>query len=46
MGTSLEMIDRTHGHLAPDADEYEFGLLDAFGARVSAAPGHLLDIAD
>jgi hypothetical protein len=23
------MIDRTYGHLAPDADEYEFGLLDA-----------------
>jgi hypothetical protein len=25
MGTSLEMIDRTYGHLAPDADEYERG---------------------
>ena len=23
MGTSLEMIDKTYGHLAPDADEYE-----------------------
>jgi hypothetical protein len=23
MGTSVEMIDRTHGHLAPDAEEYE-----------------------
>jgi hypothetical protein len=30
MGTSLEMIDRTYGHLAPDAEEYERGLLDAF----------------
>lgn len=24
------MIDRTYGHLAPDAEEYERGLLDAF----------------
>jgi integrase len=30
MGTSVEMIDRTYGHLAPDAEEYERGLLDAF----------------
>jgi integrase len=29
MGTSVEMIDRTYGHLAPDAEEYERGLLDA-----------------
>jgi integrase len=33
MGTSVEMIDRTYGHLAPDAEEYERGLLDAFDAR-------------
>jgi integrase len=46
MGTSLEMIDKTYGHLAPDADEYELGLLDAFDARVSASAGHLLDTAD
>jgi integrase len=46
MGTSLEMIDKTYGHLAPDADEYELGLLDAFDARISSAPGHLLDTAD
>ena len=26
------MIDKTYGHLAPDADEYELGLLDAFDA--------------
>jgi integrase len=32
MGTSVEMIDRTYGHLAPDAEEYERGLLDAFDA--------------
>jgi hypothetical protein len=30
MRTSVEMIDRTYGHLAPDAEEYERGLLDAY----------------
>ena len=30
MGTCVEMIDRTYGHLAPDAEEYERGLLDAY----------------
>jgi integrase len=43
MGTSVEMIDRTYGHLAPDAEEYERGLLDAFdsaGTKARAAdPG-------
>jgi integrase len=33
MGTSVEMIDRTYGHLAPDAEDYERGLLDAYDAR-------------
>jgi len=37
MGTSLEMIDETYGHLAPDADEYELGLLDAFDTRAAVA---------
>jgi integrase len=46
MGTSIEMIDKTYDHLAPDADEYELGLLDAFDARFSVAGGHLLDTAD
>jgi integrase len=46
MGTSLEMIDKTYGHLAPDADEYEVGLLDAFDARISRAAGHFSDTAD
>jgi integrase len=46
MGTSLEMIDKTYGHLAPDADDYELGLLDAFDARISGADGHFLDTAD
>jgi integrase len=41
MGTSVEMIDRTYGHLAPDAEEYERGLLDAFdnNSAASAAGG-------
>lgn len=43
MGTSLEMIDMTYGHLAPDADEHELGLLDAFDARILGAGGHILD---
>jgi integrase len=33
MGTSLEMIDKTYGHLLPDAVDYERGLLDAFDTR-------------
>jgi len=33
MGTSVEMIDRTYGHLAADAEDYERGLLDTFDAR-------------
>jgi integrase len=39
MGTSLAMIDATYGHLAPDAEEQERLLLDAYDAatRVEAA---------
>jgi hypothetical protein len=37
MGTSLEQIDKTYGHLLPDAEEYERGLLDAFDARADEA---------
>jgi integrase len=33
MGTSTGQIDRTYGHLLPDAVDYERGLLDAFDAR-------------
>jgi integrase len=33
MGTSVEQIDKTYGHLLPDAAEHECGLLDAFDAR-------------
>ena len=35
MGTSVEMIDRTYGNLAPDAEEYERGLLDAFDSAAT-----------
>jgi len=31
------MIDRTYGHLAPDAQDYERGLLDRFDANSTAA---------
>jgi integrase len=37
MGTSAEMIDRTYGHLVPDAETYERDLLDAFDARSATA---------
>ena len=37
MGTSVAMIDRTYGHLAPDADDFERDLLDRFDAREAAA---------
>jgi integrase len=37
MGTSVDQIDKTYGHLLPDAVEYERGLLDAFDARENEA---------
>ena len=43
MGTSVDMIDRTYGHLAPDAEDYERGLLDAFDTKTEAF-GHLSGI--
>jgi len=30
MGTSLDMIDRTYGHLAPDAEVAELALLNSY----------------
>jgi integrase len=39
MGTSLQMIDQTYGHLAPDAEEQERLLLDAYDSRENAAEG-------
>jgi integrase len=37
MGTSVEQIDKTYGHLLPDAEDYERRLLDAFDARADEA---------
>jgi integrase len=39
MGTSLAMIDATYGHLAPDADERERTLLDAYDGEQGVATG-------
>jgi integrase len=39
MGTSLQMIDQTYGHLAPDAEEQERTLLDAHDSRSRAVEG-------
>jgi integrase len=39
MGTSVNMIDRTYGHLVAGADAYERELLDAFDQR----PGRYWD---
>ena len=32
MGSSVEQIDKTYGHLLPDSGEYLRGLLDSFDA--------------
>ena len=40
------MIDRTYGHLAAGADEYERGLLDAFDGRASEANGRYVGAGD
>jgi integrase len=37
MGTSVEMIDETYGHLVADADGFERALLDAYDTRVSTS---------
>jgi hypothetical protein len=39
MGTSIEQIDKTYGHLLPDATEHERGLLDAFDAQKPSGIG-------
>jgi integrase len=39
MGTSIAMIDATYGHLAPDAEEAERALLDAYESK-NQAFGH------
>jgi integrase len=37
MGTSVEQIEKTYGHLLPDAAEFTRGQLDAFDARADEA---------
>jgi hypothetical protein len=37
MGTSVEMIDKTYGHFAGDAEEYARDLLDAYDEPLDAA---------
>jgi integrase len=46
MGTSVDQIDKTYGHLLPDAVEFERGLLDAFDAAQSEASRPLSGQAD
>jgi hypothetical protein len=42
MGTSVEQIDRTYGHLLPDSVDRARAALDAYGAsrEAVAAPNH------
>ena len=46
MGTSVQMIDRTYGHLALDAEEHDRALLDKFDARPEGVCGHVVGTAD
>jgi integrase len=39
MGTSVQQIDQTYGHLLPDSEEYLRGLLDNYDVAVAAAEG-------
>ena len=41
MGTSVQMIDATYGHLAHDAEDQDRGLLDAFDAAKNGG-GHVV----
>ncbi len=43
MGTSVKMIDRTHGHLVAGADVYERDLLDAFDRAEAGPLGRAVD---
>jgi integrase len=36
LGTSVDQIDKTYGHLLPDSEEYLRGLLDNFDAATAA----------
>jgi hypothetical protein len=36
-GSSVEQIDRTHGHMLPDSEDHLRGLLDTFDAESGQA---------
>jgi hypothetical protein len=40
MGTSVQMIDDTYGHLARDADDQDRELLNAFDEAADEGNGH------
>jgi hypothetical protein len=42
MGTSVQMIDETYGHLAHDAEDQDRGLLDAYDAANNPGCGHVV----
>lgn len=44
MGTSVQMIEQTYGHLAHDAEEWELERLDAFDAESDASKTELAPI--
>jgi integrase len=37
MGTSMEQIDKTYGHLLPESEEYLRGLLDSYDDNAAEA---------
>jgi hypothetical protein len=41
MGTNVQMIDATYGHLVHDVDEHDRGLLDAYDAAEAEPNGHV-----
>ena len=41
MGTSVQMIDATYGHLARDAEDQDRGLLDAYDSAENGR-GHVV----
>jgi integrase len=45
MGTSVQMIDSTYGHLAQDAEDQDRGLLDAYDVATDSGCGHVVGTA-
>jgi hypothetical protein len=39
MGTSVQQIDQTYGHLLPDSEDYLRGLLDNYDAVTAEGEG-------